>query len=86
MFLHKFGILVSLSILKSACSSSYNFDTIDRDIFNQNKEWSPIITSGPTVLVSSNITTVYDQNGEPVQVQPANNNVGIGRKEQFSFQ
>ena len=64
--------------LKQINCSFNNFNKVDWEIFNQQKQWSPIITSGPTILISSNITTVHDQNGEPVQVQLSNNNVGIG--------
>ena len=50
----------------------------DWNIFDQNKQWQPSITSGPTILVASNITTIHNQNGEAVKVQLSNNNVGIG--------
>ena len=71
-------LLFFIFCLKQINCSLDNFDNVDWEIFNQQKQWSPIITSGPTILISSNITTVHDQNGEPVQVQLSNNNVGIG--------
>jgi hypothetical protein len=51
----------------------------DWNIFQENTTWIPSITSGPTILVASNITTIHDQNGEEVRVQLSNNNVGIGK-------
>ena len=71
-------VLFFILSLKQINCSSDNFEKLDWEIFNQHKLWSPVITSGPTILISSNITTVHDRNGEPVQVQLSNNNVGIG--------
>ena len=74
--------MLFISSLKQIQCSFGNIDieNADWDIYNQQKQWSPIITSGPTVLIASNITTVHDINGEPVKVQLSNNNVGIGNR------
>ena len=63
----------------ASSTKSQNNKICDWDIYKQNKEWIPSITSGPTILVASNVTTIHDQNGNPIDVQLSNNNVGIGK-------
>jgi len=83
MLLRKLEVLLLMFYAKQVNSSflGFNNDKADWDIFNQQKQWNPIITSGPTILISSNITSVHDQNGEPVEFQLSNNNVGIAMYE-----
>ena len=59
-------------------TETFDHEIWDWNIFYENSTWTPSITSGPTILVASNITTIHDQNGEEVRVQLSNNNVGIG--------
>ena len=79
-----FATILLISLSNSAISTNdndyYNWDT---KIFQERKSWTPIITSGPTILVASNMTTIHDKNGGAVNVQLSNNNVGIGNKNQF---
>ena len=62
-----------------------DYENWDRAIFREGGAWDPVITSGPTILVSSNTTTIYDRNGDPVTVQLSNNNVGIGNNVDHYF-
>lgn len=72
-------VFLATSILSRVKSQeNYNYDVWDINIFRENKEWVPSITSGPTILVASNMSTISNQNGEDVKVQLSNNNVGIG--------
>ncbi len=69
----------AISIIPNAISQNIcSHDVWDEDIFVENKKWVPSITSGPTILVASNMSTITNQNGEDVKVQLSNNNVGIG--------
>ena len=88
MLLRKLEVLVLMFYAKQInCSfSGFDIEKADWDIFNQQKQWNPIITSGPTILISSNITSVHDQNGEPVEFQLSNNNVGIGKRSFYTIQ
>ena len=81
MLLRKLDVLLLMLCAEQINSSFYGFDNekADWDIFNEQKQWNPIIASEPTILISSNITSVHDQNGEPVVFQLSNNNVGIGK-------
>ena len=87
MLLRKLVVLLLMVYAKQINCSFYGFDDdkADWDIFNQQKQWNPIITSGPTILISSNITSVYDQNGDPVEFQLSNNNVGIGKRSFYTI-
>ena len=79
-----FATILLISLSNSAISTNDNdYDNWDRKIFQERKSWTPIITSGPTILVDSNKTTIHDKNGDAVNVQLSNNNVGIGNKNQF---
>ena len=72
-------VFAATSILMRVKShENYNHDVWDKNIFTENKEWVPSITSGPTILVASNMSTISNQNGEDVKVQLSNNNIGIG--------
>ena len=74
-----FITILATYIFKIATSLELEDSEIwDWNIVHQNKQWQPSITSGPTILVASNITTIHTQNGEDVKVQLSNNNVGIG--------
>ena len=88
MLLRKLEVLLLMFYAKQINCSFLGFDNdkADRDIFNQQKQWNPIITSEPTILISSNITSVHDQNGEPVEFQLSNNNVGIGKRSFITIQ
>ena len=81
MRIYKLKFLVLIVGFAQMIYSFDNFDNnnVDWDILRQSKQWAPIIRSGPTILVASNITSIHDQNGEPVEVQLSNNNVGIGK-------
>ena len=79
-----FATILLISLSNSAISTNNNdYDNWDRKIFQERKSWTPIITSGPTILVASNMTTIRDTNGDAVNVQLSNNNVGIGNKNHF---
>ena len=85
MKLKQFSIVIttllsatSWTVLVNSTETS-DHEIWDWSIFHENTTWTPSITSGPTVLVASNITTIHDQNGEEVNVQLSNNNVGIGK-------
>ena len=79
-----FAIILLISLSNSSISINHkDYDNWDRKIFQERKSWTPIITSGPTILVASNMTTIHDKNGDAVNVQLSNNNVGIGNKNQF---
>ena len=79
-----FATILLISLSNSSISiNDKDHDKWDRKIFQERKSWTPIITSGPTILVASNMTTVHDKNGDAVNVQLSNNNVGIGNKNQF---
>ena len=79
-----FATILLISLSNSSISINHkDYDNWDRKIFQERKSWTPIITSGPTILVASNMTTIHDENGDAVNVQLSNNNVGIGNKNQF---
>ena len=75
-----FAIIIAAYLVENAnATENFNEDIWDWSIFRQDKQWRPTIVSGPTILVASNITTIHDKNGEGVNVQLSNNNVGIGK-------
>ena len=79
-----FATILLISLSNSSISINHkDYDNWDRKIFQERKSWTPIITSGPTILVAFNMTTIHDKNGDAVNVQLSNNNVGIGNKNQF---
>ena len=79
---------IIVNCLTSSVLSTENrdYENWDWEIFREAKSWNPVITSGPTILVDSNTTTIYDGNGDPVNVQLSNNNVGIGDNIENYFQ
>ena len=86
MSLKQCSIVITTLLLATSCvrvvnsKETLDHETWDWNIFHENSTWIPSITSGPTILVVSNITTIHDQNGEEVRVQLSNNNVGIGEQ------
>jgi hypothetical protein len=85
MELKQFSIVITTLLSATSWAIVVNStETLDHEIwdwniFHENTSWIPSITSGPTILVASNVTTIHDQNGEEVRVQLSNNNVGIGK-------
>ena len=75
---------IGLPILHTVCNDAALFkmqnqdDIWDWEIYIENKNWDPVIVSGPSILVASNETTIFDQSGQAVNAQLSNNNVGIG--------